>query len=297
MRRFSFVVVAAFAIAVAGHSTLTSAQLLPQNAPSNQNGINDPAEYESYLAAFHTQNPFTVADFITRYPQSSAVKKILEHLIAVYLEPENVGNGYSSSDAKLLELAKRLREMTPDDVRALAVITTLDRKRVNIDKEEASSEMCADAQTGLQQLPGWRASDGMKNSHSSKQRKNMADTFNGAAGLCAFQRIDLPVARSFYERALQLNPSKLEDLYQLTLTDLEMKPLDPNGFWYCGRVIQLLSPNHKKEVDALARYCETQYRKSHGAGDGWEQIVARAANEKRVPANFSLTVESPSTAP
>jgi hypothetical protein len=297
MHRFSSVVIlVALAIAVGCHSTPTSAQSQPQNAPSDQTVVNDPAEYKAYLVALNTQNPFTVEAFLTRYPQSSAVREILEHLIAPYLEAENEANGYSSSGAKVLVLAKRLRELAPDDVRALAVITTLDRARVSIGMREVISEMCADSQSGLQQLPGWKAPDKMTRSEFDNLRNNMADTFSGAAGLCALHRKDLPAARSFYEKALLLNPSKQADIYQLTLTDLEMKPIDPNGFWYCGRLIQLLKPVDKKNGKVLAKYCETRYRQYHGGGDGWDQIVERAAAEKRLPVNFVLNVKNRSTA-
>jgi tetratricopeptide (TPR) repeat protein len=296
MQRFSSVVILAFVLAVGCCSTATSAQSLPQNSTSNQKAITDPAEYKAYLPALHSQNPFTVAAFVTRYPQSSAIGEIIAHLIAPYLEPAKKVSGYSSADAKLLELAKRLRELAPDDVRALAMITTLDRKRVSIGIREEVNEMCADSQSGLRQLRGWKATDKMTSAEFRKLSSNIADTFNGAAGFCALQRKDYTAARTFYEKAFQLNPTKLEDIYQLTVTDLEMKPMDPKGFWYCGRLIQLVNPAHKKEANVVAKYCQARYRQYHGAGDGWEQIVERSAAEKMVPENFALNANNHSAA-
>lgn len=230
------------------------------------------AEYNAYTAALRTDNPYTVATFVTAYPQSAGVKAVLEQLIEWYVFIENKANGYSNVDEKVRELSERLRQIAPIDVRPLAVMTAIDRRRASMLMENALSEMCGESASGLMELPSWRAPEGMRRSQFNKSRTEMAYTFNAAAGQCAFQAKNLFAARRFYESALRFDSSKLDDLYQLTLTDLEMKPIDPKGFQYCEKVIAFLK-GEKRLLDAtqVAHYCEAKRGISRVELDGRTQ--------------------------
>jgi tetratricopeptide (TPR) repeat protein len=289
MSRLSvFLVLAAFAICGLSASTPALAQSLqPESVPDNPNGISDPAEYKAYLAAIGTQDPYVTAAFVLRYPQSGVITEVLEHLIAQYLQASypQEAPGYSNSDAKVLELARRLRETESNDLRALAVITEIDRIKVTAAQmTEALGEMCPDSLTGLHDLPGWQKPDGMTASEFKKQRTQIEFIFDGAAGLCALQRKDYVEARDFYVPALRLNPRNLADLYQVTIADLEMNPIDADGFWYCGRFLHSLRVDKKdRDAKSLDTYCKAKFRKYHGGDEGWEQIVRQAATENTLP--------------
>lgn len=287
-RLSAFLVLTAFAICASSASTPALAQSLqPQSVPDNPNGISDPDEYKAYLAAIGTQNPYVTAAFVLRYPQSRVITEVLEHLIARYLQAYYLQEtpGYSNSDAKVLEFARRLREIEPNDLRALAVITEIDRIKVTAAQmTEALGEMCPDSLTGLHDLPGWQGPDGITASEFKKLRTQIESVFDGAAGLCALQRKDFAEARDFYVPALRLNPGNRADLYQLTIANLEMNPIDSDGFWYCGRVLQFLRLDKKdRDANTLATYCKAKFRKYHGGDKGWEQIVQQAATENTLP--------------
>jgi tetratricopeptide (TPR) repeat protein len=293
MSRFSALLVLVVVTITANYySSQASAQALPQAPSSDQQVINDPAEYKAYAAALNTQNPYTAEAFVTRYPQSSGLREVLEHLIAPYLEPEYQASRYSNSDAKVLELAKRLRQIAPDDVRALGVITALDRARVSAGIQGVIKEMCVDSQSGLQQLPAWQMPEGMKRLEFDKLRDRLADTFDGAAGLCALQSKDFATARAFYEEAFRINPTKIEDVYQLTISDLAMNPIDAKGFWYCKTLQLLRRQTQPRPERTLAKYCQAKYREYRGGDVGWDRIVEQAGAQNTVPPDFAARLKN-----
>src|SRR5579864_67459 len=88
MARFSpFFLVAALAI-FSLNSGPSFAQSLPQSLPADANGITDPAEYQAYIEALKSDNPFVIDKFVTQYPQSSGLEKVLQHGIARYVESD-----------------------------------------------------------------------------------------------------------------------------------------------------------------------------------------------------------------
>jgi len=291
MNRFSALLVLVVVTITANYySTRASAQALPQAPSSDQQVINDPAEYKAYVAARKSNDPFVVAAFVARYPNSSMLAEVIEHLIAPY---QNHSWWYvASGDAEVLGLAKRLREIAPENLLALAVITALDHARVNIGKA-AVSEICADSQLGLQQLQGWKKPDGMTRAEFDKRRRQMADIFDGAAGQCALQNKDYPTARGFFEAGLQINPTKIEYLYLLTISDLSMNPIDAKGFWYCGKTLQLLRRQTQPRPEwTVAKYCQAKYRDYRGGEVGWNHIVEQTGAQKTVPPDFAAQLKN-----
>jgi len=285
MSRFSPVfLVAAFVIALTYSSAPAFAQYLPQSMPADATGITDPAEYQAYLEALNTDNPFTIDKFVRRYPQSGGLEKVLQHGIARYVDSSDwVLNYWASGEDKVLEFAKRLRESAPGDMRPLAAITALDAKRVSIGKNELVPEMCSDAQAGLKQLPDWTSPEGMTPSKSNKLRKKVAYTFHLVAGECAFQNKDFVGARALLARAVQLYPTRLPAVYALALSDLQ-KPIDAQGFAYCDKTIQILKqrgPNGRRSADYVANYCRAVYRSmDQEVAHGRNETVGQSASEK-----------------
>ena len=271
MARFSWVfLLAAFAITLGYRSAPAFAQSQPPNVPLDASGITDPAEYQAYIEALSTDNPFAINKFVKRYPQSSALQQVLEHAIAPSLEStEYIWDYWASGDDEILDFAERLHEIAPDDVRALAVITTFDAKRVAIGKHDAIQKMCSDSQSGLKQLPHWGAPSGMARSEFRVLRNNMAYTFNVFAGQCSYLEKDFVGARSFFRGAVQVFPTRLVGIYGLTLSDLE-EPIDSQGFGYCGKAIQLLQQtggNGRRSATALATYCRSISRRVLRTGE------------------------------
>jgi tetratricopeptide (TPR) repeat protein len=244
------------------------------------NDFQDPTEYNAYMTALNSdpwrKGPAMEA-FAKQYPQSRLLTDALEQAMAAYQ--------YIGKQDKTAELLKRILEPMPSNVRELAVTVALDRMKW---ETENFTEGCSDsdAQTGLQQLPGWPKPEGITDSNFVKIRKLMSHIFYGAAGFCALKNKDYASARVFYEKAFQLDPTNMPGVWQLAIADLEMNPIDVNGLWYCAKAINLLQDLKQKDpsaVNLMARYCKTKYEKYHGSEDGWDQIVRAAAKGNAPP--------------
>lgn len=255
--------------------------LNPRAAAQKQ--IKDPAEYGAYMAARNETDPAKKAvlmeAFVQQYPQSVVKVDALEQAMAAYQQ--------SGNTAKVVDMAKRILQQEPNSVRAMAIVTAVDRNQAATGDQTALKEGCAYAQTGSRQLPNWQKPEGMSDVDFAKLRSQLADIFSGAAGFCALQAKDYAAARDAYTKAFLLDPSNLQDVYQLAIADLEMNPIDINGFWYIAKAYQLAQGNAPAQK-SIAEYGRAKYRRYHGGADGWDQMVASAAGQNAVPPGFTV---------
>jgi tetratricopeptide (TPR) repeat protein len=258
------------------------------NVPTNQKVIKDPAEYNAYITALNMQDPAQKAAameaFVKQYPQSVVLTDALEQAMAAY---QQAGNA-----AKVEDTAKRLLQLNPNNIRALAIVVALDRNKATQGDQNALREMCTTSQTGLQQLPSWQKPQELSDADFQKLKSQMAAIFNGAAGFCALQAKNYPQARQFYTASFQIDPTNLQDVYQLSVADLELNPIDVNGLWYCSKAIQLAQKqNNAQAVQGMVAYCRAKYKRYHGGDDGWDQLVASTATETALPPDFPQRIK------
>ncbi len=262
------------------HSTQVLGQTSP---PAGQKVIKDPPEYNAYMAALNTQDPAQRAAameaFVAHYPGSVVKIDAMEQAMAAY---QQAGN-----QTKLMSTANRLIELDPGHVRALAVVTALDRALATQGDTKALAEAGADAEKGLKALPGWQKPEGMSDADFGSLRKQMASIFEGAAGFAALQAKDYPAARDHYMKSVESDPNNLQDVYQLSVAELEMKPLDPNGFWDIAKAY-LLAQGNATAQKSIEAYGKAKYRRYHGGEDGWDQLTATAAKQAEQPSDFSV---------
>jgi tetratricopeptide (TPR) repeat protein len=288
MKKVLVTVMLAFAIvATCQQPTQPSGQTQP-GTPANQKVIKDPAEYNAYITALNTADPAARAAameaFVKQYPQSVVLTDALEQAMAAYQQANN--------PPKVEETAKRILQLTPNNIRALAIVVALDRGKATGGDQAALKEMCTYAQTGLQQLPTWQKPEGMSDADFQKLKTQMGDIFNGASGFCALQAKNYAQARDFYTQAFQIDPTNLQDVYQLAVADLETNPLDLNGLWYCSKAIGLAQrQNNAQAVNGMVTYCKSKYHRYHGGDDGWDQLVAGASAENALPPDFPSRIK------
>jgi tetratricopeptide (TPR) repeat protein len=258
--------------------------------PTNQKQIHDPAEYNAYMAAFNMQDPAQKAAamlaFVNQYPKSIVRMDGLEQAMAAYQQ--------SSNASKVVETARMILQDDPKAVRALAVVTAIDRSLATSGNTQALKESCDDAQKGLQALPTWPKPEGATEPDFDKLKNQMADIFDGAAGFCALQNKDYASAKNYYGKAAQLDPGNLQDAYQLAIADLESHPLDINGFWYGAKAINLAGDNAQAR-DGISAYVKAKYKNYTGNQEGWDQMVAAAATESAPPANIAASIKAKPT--
>jgi tetratricopeptide (TPR) repeat protein len=278
----SFILAVAFFAPSSGLFTAEQA-FGQQTPPAGQKVIKDPPEYNAYIAALNTQDPAQRAAameaFVSQYPGSVVKIDALEQAMAAYQQAGNV--------AKLTSTANRILELDPANVRALAIVTFLNRSLASQGDAKAIADVRMDSEKGLRALPGWQKPESMSDADFDKMRRQMAGIFHGAAGFAALQAKDYPAARDHYMQSIENDPNSLQDVYQLAVAELEMKPLDPNGFWYVAKAFQLAQGNAvgQKSIEA---YGKAKYGRYHGGEDGWDQLVAATASQAARQADFSI---------
>ena len=254
-----------------------------QTPPAGQKTIKDPAEYNNYIAALNTQDPsqraVAMEAFLSQYPASVVKTDALEQAMAAYQQAGNV--------ARVTSTANRILELDPGNVRALAIVTFLNRALATQGDTKAAAEARADAEKGLKALSAWQKPEGVSDVDFDKLRQQMSAIFHGAAGFAALQAKDYPMAIAHYVVSLKDDRNSLQDVYQLGVAQLELEPLDTHGFWHIARAFQLAQGNAaaQKSIDA---YGKAKYRRYHGSEDGWNQLVAAAANQTIWPADYAV---------
>ena len=249
--------------------------------------IKDPAEYNAYMAAFNTQDPSAKAAgmmaFVQQYPHSVVKSDALEQARAAYQAAGNV--------PKLEEVCRLILSDDPNDVSSLAVIAAIARSRGTA---ASAAEAAADALKGLQLLPSWKKPEATSDADFEKLRTQVAIIFNGAAGFGALQKKDYAAARGYYQKSVQLDVNNLQDVYQLSIADLEPTPMDSNGFWYAAKAIHLAGSN-AAAAQSIANYAKAKYKRYHGSYDGWDTILAAAAGQTAPPPGFSASIKAAPT--
>lgn len=276
-----------------GHSypcpvTLPAWHAIAPATPQRMAVIKDVAEYRALMAAMDLQDPkqkvAAMEAFIVQYPQSAAKGNALEQMLEAYMR---VGD-----EANEIATANRVLQVEPENLRVVAILTFFARGCVEQDPlrpaTDASKELLDLGQRGLASLPEWLKTQAPFPSDAARLRDELTRIFAGATGRGALQNGDYETARKFYEQALAINPLNLPDLYELAVADLRMNPVDPNGFWYCGKVISLPFPSQNKvSRETFAGYCKTQWQGHGGKPEEWNQLVSSTEKDAQPPKDFA----------
>jgi tetratricopeptide (TPR) repeat protein len=242
------------------------------NVPTNQKVIKDQAEYNAYMAALNTsdaaQKAAAMEAFVAQYPNSVVKPDALDQAMAAY---QVAGNA-----PKLQEIAGKILEINPNNVKALAIKTNFERQQFS--RPDQAPKIRADGEKGLSLLKTWTKPEGLSDADFQQVKNQMTMIFAGAAGFAALQTKDYATARDFYLQSIKIDPNNLQDMFQLGYASLEMTPLDKNGFWYIAKAVNLAKGNDAA-LKQIAPYGKNRYKKYHGGEDGWDQIVAAAATQ------------------
>ncbi|HKF24280.1 MAG TPA: hypothetical protein VKE93_22110 [Candidatus Angelobacter sp.] len=240
--------------------------------------IADPAEYQAYITAINLQDPAQKAaaleSFIQQYPATVVKSDALELLLAAY--------GANNNQPMLEQTAARVLAGDPNNLRALAVATSIERSKGT---PESIANAGANAQKGLQALAKWTKPEGMSDTDFENLKNRMAEIFDGASAFAALQSKDYAAAREHYLKSLAKDPDNVLDAYQLAIAELETTPLDLDGFWYGAKALRLAADNDTR--DAIARYIKGKYKKYHGKIEDWDKFAAAVASQKAPPANMA----------
>ena len=258
--------------------------------PQQKKEIKDPAEYNAYVAAIGMSDPGQKAaaleQFLTQYPNTVMKSDALQQVMGAYQQANNL--------PKATDAATRLLQAEPNNVAALYLLALINKANAQQGNAQAAAAARQYGERGLQALPTFAKPDAMAADAFAKAKEQMAVGFNGAAGFGAFMAKDYPAAEKYLSAAAQANPDDFATIYQLAASYLESKPLNPLGFWYGARAINLSKSNAAANAQ-ITKYVQTKYENYHGGPDGWDQILAGAAASPNPPANFTVTQETPAT--
>lgn len=254
------------------------------SAPAGNKSIADPAEFQMYDSACNVADPAGKAAaleaFLTRYPNSVAKLPALLQELAAY---QQAGN-----NDKLQETAKHILEVDPNNVTAWAVDVVVPYMKGERGDAAAAIAAGSEAQKALQALSSWQKPEGMSQADYDAKRMQMTTVFNTAAAFSALQSKDYASARDYYSKLMEADPS-LENYRRLGFADLQMNPPDVAGFWYLAKAINLAqAEGNKVMAQQIAADTKDRYRRYHGSNDGWDPIVADAAKQPTLPANFTV---------
>ncbi len=254
------------------------------DVPTSQKVIKDPAEYNAYIAALNTTDPAAKGQameaFVTQYPNSIVKIDALEQAMGAYQQ--------ASNQAKVEQIARQILTIEPNNVRALAIVVFIERNQI---KDAATGAKArGDAERGLQELPNWKAPDGVTPADFEKMRNQMENIFAGTAAFGALQQQDYPAARKYYLQALKVDPNDLANNYQLAISMLQPNPIDPLGFWYGAKALSAAKASNPQAFQAWSPYFLSKYKKYHGNTDDWDQRIATAATQTAPPADFVASI-------
>lgn len=269
-------------------ATPAQSQGAEQNKPTSQKVIKDPAEYNAYITALNTTDPAAKAAameaFVAQYPNSIVKIDALEQAMAAY---QQAGN-----QTKVEATAKRILQFDPNNIRALAIVSFIDRAKASQGDQAALQGACTESQAGLQHLPTWQKPETLSEADFTKLKQQMSNIFEGAAGFCALQQKNYAAAQEHYNKALQIQPNNYGDVYQLAIAELSSTPMQLNGFWHCAKAMNLAqsAPNGAQVVQSINAYCKAIYHNYHGNDQGWDQFVQQNGAAAAPPANIAQLI-------
>lgn len=265
-----------------------------QAAAPQQKQIKDPAEYNAYVNAIQQKDPNAKAQaleaFIQTYPNSVMKVDAYEQLIGAY---QQAGNAQ-----KMIDAATHTLQSDPNNVRALAILTYTYRATITAQNLQQNLPLIQQyASKGLAALPSTPKPEGMSDDDFKKLRNELGAIFEGGLGFVALQSKNYPEAGKDFRAAVEHESQpNIADIYPLAQSDLESKPINPEGFWFIIKAANLAQGDGKTQI---LEYGRKKYIRYHGSEQGWNELVADATNSQSVlpPANFAVAPAPPPPSP
>ena len=267
-------------------SSLAPAPAAGQEQPQ----ITDPAEYNTYIAAFNEKDLAVklqlLDQFLAKYPNTVVKEQALGLKMGALR-----GTGKSPEPA-----ARQLLEVNPSHLRALFWVsyyfyqTPLTPSDQEFQKKLAEGEELA--RRGLEQLSSFKPPN-VNPEVLEQQKKPFELAFRHALGVVAMAHKQYDTAQTELRRAAELSPQEGALFYKLANAYISERP-DPKyneAFWAFARAATLdgptgLQPAGRQQVDAYLRKVYEQY---HGPDEeGLAQLKQQAKAQPLPPADFKV---------
>jgi hypothetical protein len=268
--------------------------------------IKDAAEYNAYANASSQSQPAAKAQadeaFLQQYPNSVAKGAVLIDLMTAYQQSQNA--------PKMLDAAKRLLQVEPNNLRALTAVVYLEHQTAN-GNQQLLDDAAAVAQQGLNATkdPCTTQADYDKLKDVATPVFYEAVAADDAAKKDSKDEIDAYTKelQSYKDPNATTQVPALLDTYYLGNAYLQEDPKDlKNAIWFLTRAAQFAQPPYKAQIEAAAEYW---YKKYHCAQNdaacngtppqGFAEIQQLAAVPANIlpPASYNITPAPPPPSP
>jgi hypothetical protein len=268
--------------------------------------IKDAAEYNAYANASSQSQPAAKAQadeaFLAQYPNSVAKGAVLIDLMTAYQQSQNA--------PRMLDAAKRLLQVEPNNLRALTAVVYLEHAGANSDQAKLD-DAAAVAQQGLNATkdPCTTQADYDKLKDIATPVFYEAIASDDAAKKDAKDEIDAYTKelQSYKDPTQTTVVPALLDTYYLGNAYLQEDPKDlKDAIWFLTRFSQFAQPPYKQQGEAAAEYW---YKKYHCAQNdaacnatppqGFAAIQQLAAVPANIlpPASYDITPAPPPPSP
>lgn len=249
------------------------------------------AEYNAYTNAMSQTDPKAKAAaleaYLQQYPQSPIKSSALEVLLGAY----------STYDVpKTLETGDKLLQLVPNNLRALAIETSLNKSQGDQAADPAAKQAAYDKAASYAQRalalndpPKSMTADDFK-----KLKDQVTPYLYSAIGADALAKKDYPGAISAFESELKSVPPEttkqpapfLLDTFFLAQSYYNSTPPDLlKCTFYATRVATFAPDQFKPQFQPLASYC---YKKYHGGDDGYDVVKTAASANVFYPSDLSV---------
>ncbi len=285
-------------LAVATIFTSTAPLGLAQNSGQSTLTIRDPAEYNAYTTAVSQSTPqaqeTAMEQFLVQYPNTVVKSDILQRLMGAYQQTGNIN--------KMLNAAKRLLVIDPNNLRALALSSYILRSQGTQKSNPSDAQPLFDqaAQYGQQGLKA-TAPEG-DNGGFDKLKASVTPIFYGAIASDDLNKKDYAGAIHYFHAELKAMPiaqttqgGGLQDTYLLGNAYVQQNPQDViNAIWYLARAAAYAPEPFHTEIEKAAEYW---YKKYHGGLDGYDQVQAQAKANLDPAVGFTIQPAPPPPSP
>jgi tetratricopeptide (TPR) repeat protein len=266
----------------------------PQAAQAKQPGWKSRDEYEAFMAMANEKDPnkkISGAEaFIQKFADSDFKAVAYAQEIQAYFQ--------LGDSAKAIDAAKKVLELDPDNIDALAFLSYVFPFVFKAEDPDATSKLSraeSDAKHGLEVLAKIQKPANITDEQFTQFVKPKRAVFNGAVGFVALQRKDYPAAIAGFKAAAEDNPSDIYTFYRLGLAYLYSSPPDyDHGVWYIARAVSLANASKNPAGAEIDKFLRRAYVNYHGNEQGLQDILTQAAGAPNPPEGFKVApMETP----
>lgn len=243
--------------------------------------IQDPAEYNAYIAAINatdaSQKAQMLESYLQTYPKSVMQEDGLELLLKTYQQ--------LNKPDQIKAVSQRLLQVNAQNLTALALLSYLDRAQAQQGGADAATTLQEAGQLGARGLTVLQTAvkpEGYTDEQWTSMKSSFRIVFLGSVGHAALAAKDYPAAQQNLKEVVAAQPTDVNSIYLLSLAYLSPKPVVVDGLFWVARAAALT------QNPELLKYAKNQYIRYHGSDEKFADLLAQAKVATTLPADFSV---------